>query len=226
MTILHGDHLVQSRKELTSLIDEAKLRGQNIIRLEAKQLTEAVLEEALFGSDLFGTSQLIVVEGLHSLPVSKRKKSLIALLASAQDTSIILWEKRSLTKTMLKPFPQAKVSEFQTSKTLFQWLDSLGTAQSTTNKLSLLHEAIEADGDHFCYLMLARQIRLMIQVKDGGTPAGAPFMVSKIRKQASAFSIEKLLQLHGQLLEIDIAQKTSSQRLSMSQELDLVTTKV
>jgi hypothetical protein len=226
MIILHGDNLVQSRQQLATLMDEAKQRGLQLVRLDAKRLTEASLEEALFSDDLFGTSKLVVVEELHSLPPSKKKKALIELLAKAASAQIILWEKRLLTKTMLKPFGKARVFEHKTSNSTFKWLDSLGSKTPTASKLKLLREAVQNDSDHFCFLMLARQIRLLIQIKDGGNPAGAPYMISKLRSQAGFFSLQSLLDLHRRLLEIDLEQKSSGTRLTLGQELDLLTIKV
>lgn len=223
MIIIHGENTVASRSKLLEYIDQAKASEQEIVRVEAKALGEAELEELLGTSDLFGTEKTIIIEGLHSLPKSKKQKRLIELLANNQIHSLILWEKRALTKTMLKAFPNAKNFEFKVSKTLFTWLDMLGQKGSETKKLTVLHDAIKTDGEYFCFLMLIRQSRMLIQVKSGGKIAGAPFMIAKLKKQADQFTLESLRALHKKLLEIDQQQKTSTASLTLNQQLDLLT---
>lgn len=232
MIIIHGENTTNSRQKLVEIIEEKKGKNQEIFRLEAKQLTEANLEEALGANDLFGTSKTILIEELHSLPVSKKKKNLIDLISKPQIHDIVLWEKRSLTKTMLgKLSNDANKSnfidfEFKISKTLFTWLDSLGKKGNTQQKLQLLHSAIETDGEFFCFLMLIRQIRMLIEVKSGGVAKGAPFMTAKINQQASNFQLDQLLDIYKELLEIDIKQKTSASLIDTVTMLDLLSLKL
>ncbi|MBU0974506.1 hypothetical protein KKD03_02285 [Patescibacteria group bacterium] len=232
MIIIHGENTTNSRQKLVEVIDDKKSKNQEIIRLEAKQLTEANLEEALGANDLFGTSKRIIIEELHSLPVSKKKKNLIELISKPQIHDIVLWEKRSLTKTMLgKISNESNQSsfidfEFKISKTLFTWLDSLGTPGNNQKKLQLLHSTIETDGEFFCFLMLVRQMRMLIEVKSGGVVKGAPFMIVKLNKQASNFSLHELLDVYKELLEIDIKQKTSTSLIDTVAMLDLLSLKM
>ncbi|GIK83625.1 MAG: hypothetical protein BroJett025_02470 [Patescibacteria group bacterium] len=226
MIIIHGENTITSRDKLLDVISDYKKQGIELVRLEAKDLSEAQLETTLGEGDLFGTKKAIIIEGLHSLPKSEKQKTLIKLCCNATNHEIVLWEKRELTATMLKPFPQAQVYAYKASKTLFSWLDLLGTNGNETKKIQLLHDAIETDGDFFCFIMLIRQFRLLIQAKTGEKIAGAPFMISKLQKQAQQFSLEQLLKIHQQLLIFDFEQKTSKSLLSMNQWLDLFTVKL
>lgn len=221
-TILHGENLPKSRQKLVELIQESKNKGQQIKRLQAKKLTLAELETALMAQDLFGNTQVVVIEELHSLPTSQRKKDLITLLSKAQ-IPIILWEKRALTKTMLKKFPQAKDTEFKISKTLFAWLDSLdGKTKNKTSQLKLFHQTIETEAPELCLVMLARQIRLLIQAKEGEKISGPPWMAQKLQRQNQKFTFSQLLKIHQNLLILDIKQKTSQLSLELAAELDLL----
>lgn len=226
MIILHGEQTVKSRDRLTELLQEAKDKGQDVVRLPAKEVTLASLEEAFASSSLFGTEKVLVFEELHSLPKSKKKDELLKAVAEAAqehpDQPVIMWEKRALTATMLKPFKGATVEEFKLSQVIWKWLDSLSPAANKTKLLQDLQTIYSQDGAELCFAMLARQIRLLISAKDDGQLKGAPFMISKLRKQAAAFTLEKLLQLHRTLLEIDLAQKTSQSRLTLQQQLDLL----
>ncbi|HEX7018055.1 MAG TPA: hypothetical protein VF209_04080 [Patescibacteria group bacterium] len=226
MIILHGENTVQSRAELGKLLDQARQANKTVVRLEAKRLTLADLQEALHSESLFGDEKVIVIEELHSLPTSNRKKELIEALAAADgdhSSSLILWEKRSLTATMLKKLGPAESKEFKLSKALFSWLDSLnGQKRNVSQQLKLFHDALKQEGEYLCFLMLIRQLRMMLQAMDGGVIKGPPFMISKLKNQAQSFSQTQLLSLHQQLLEIDYRQKTSQSSLDLAQELDLL----
>ena len=224
LTLIHGDNQIASRQSLVDQINQAKATGLEIITLEANKLEVSELQEALGSQSLFGQEKVLVIEGLHSLPTSKRKKTLIQLLVSASQTDlpdVILWEKRLLTKTMLKKFPQAKIKEFKVSQKLWQFLDNLGNHQVTLKKqLALFDTVCQQEEVHFVYLMIIRQIRLLIQAKEGHF-SGAPFMITKLRKQATYFSLAKLLRLHKKLFQIETKQKTSTNLLDLKSELDL-----
>jgi DNA polymerase III delta subunit len=230
VTIIHGENTVQSRNALFALIQSAQEKNQNLVRLDAKRLTIVDLENALGSNSLFAEQKTIIIEELHSLPKSKKQEELIAKVAAADRqednaTTIILWEKRELTATMLKKFPTAKVQAFKLTSALFKWLDSLsGNRQPQTQKymLGLLQQAIESDGDMMCFVMLIRQIRYLIQAKEGSLTSGAPFMIAKLNKQTQSFTPEQLLKIHHQLLEMDLRQKTSTSDLGLGRELELL----
>jgi hypothetical protein len=222
LTILHGENIIDSRDKLVEIITAAKNKNKSIERLDAKKINPGILESKLVKQDLFGTEITIVIEELHSLPRSKQKTLLVEMIARSE-VDVILWEKRKLTAAMTKKFPQAKNIEFKLSNALFSWLDSLsGHKKSKKQQLTAFHQALKTEDPHLCLIMLARQIRMLIQVKESGTMAGAPWMVQKIKKQSQSFSLQQLLNIHDQLLEIDLRQKTSDNALKLDQELDLL----
>lgn len=223
ITILHGENEVQSRQKLVSLLDEARTKGIEIHRVQAKKISRADLEEQLIRTDLFGSEKLVVIEGLHSLPKGKAASELISLVATSL-TNIVLWEARALTATMLKQFPGAEAYEFKISKKLFAWLDSLSGRPTSTQQvasLKLLHESLEQEDAMFCFIMLIRQVRLLIQVADGVVPPGAPFMITKLKKQVQSFTPPQLQKMHERLTEMDINQKTSGSAIDLATQLDL-----
>ena len=227
MIILHGDNTTKSRARLAQLIDKAKTKNKQLVRLEAKKLQLADLEEALLATSLFGEDKLVIIEGLHSLPTSNRKKELISFLSENTNdelrvtSQVILYEKRPLTATMIKKLGNPKAEEFKITNSLFKWLDSLGTSNKQV-QLKLLQAALESDGDQFCYLMLVRQVKMLIQASDGGRLSGPPFLISKLKSQANKFTLAQLLSLHAKLFALDVAQKTSTLKLSLAQELELL----
>jgi DNA polymerase III delta subunit len=237
MIILHGENTIQSRQRLFELIEQAKKNARQIIRLEARSLDLLALEAALGNASLFGEQKLVIIEELHSLPKSKRQAELIEYVANfgkdstpEEMTPIILWERRDLTATMLKKFthsPQLQQQQFKLTSSLFRWLDSLqGKPTSFKTLLTLLRQVIDQDGEMMCLSMLGRQVRLLLQVQEGSVAGLPPFMIGKLKGQAASFTLPQLLRLHRKLLDLDIAQKTSSSRLGLAQELELLMTEL
>jgi hypothetical protein len=230
MRILHGENTLQSRNQLLKYTAAAREQGKLIQHVDAKSLDRPSLEQLLGSESLFAEPKLIVIEELQSLPKSKKKDELIDMLGqrageSSETIELIVWEKRDLTATMLKKFPSAQTEQFKLSSSLFTWLDSLSgqknTAQ-TKRMIELLDKALQSDGDFMCFSMLTRQIRLLIQTKDNALGNMAPFMIGKLKKQGTTFTFDQLLNIHHRLLTLDTQQKTSTTRLSMSQELEVL----
>lgn len=228
MQILYGDNTTASRAQLVKLMDAARANHKEIVRVEAKRLDPASLQDVLGSATLFGTPRLIVIDELHSLPKSKKKDVLLDAVAQIStqlddQTELIIWEKRALTATMLKRFGNVSATEFKLSSALFKWLESISPQKNTKpTQLTLFHQALAQDDTFMCFAMLTRQVRLLLQARDGGVIKGAPFMIAKLKKQAQLFSLEQLLKLHARLLEIDLEEKSSSRTLSLEQKLDLL----
>lgn len=222
LTLIHGENQVALRQKLTELVAVAKSKNTEIFELVADKLDRAKLETALLSNSLFGNERLLVLENLHSLPKSKKKDEFINLISSAS-IDIILIEKKLLSKTDLKKLPaDLKSFEFKVTAKLWSLLDQLSPNQKQkADILKLCKESVAKEGAEFTFLMIARQIRLLLQVKEGQTQKIAPFVLGKMKKQAATFSMEQLLELHHKLYQIDQKQKQSLGFLSLEKELDL-----
>lgn len=223
MIIIHGDHQPHSREYLAKLLAEAKSDAINITRLDAETLTADLLEVALGKESLFGEREWVVIEGLHSLPVSNRRKSLIEVVSKQNSNpNLLLWEKKALTAAQLKKFAGCQIQEFKIKKLMFEWLDSLTPKTHKTRLIQLFHDVSKQEDVNFAFLMLARQMRLLIQTKENIYPlSGSPYTMTKLRQQAQHFTLQQLLTLHHQLLEIDLRQKTGRSHFDLNEELDL-----
>jgi len=222
MTILHGDNQFRSRQKLGNLIDEWRTKGADLSRLDAKRMTRSELENTLAQTSLFGTEKLIVIEGLFSLPRSKNKDELVEL-ALKSELPLIIWEPKSITPAQLKKLSGQNIENFKLSSSLFKWLESLrGDRQNQSQSHQLFQDAIDKEGEWICMSMLTRQIRLLIQAKDGGQIKAPPFVISKLKNQTQTFSLAKLLDFHRNLLTIDLNQKTGVSSNSLTQELDIL----
>ncbi len=220
MLILHGDNQSKVHAQLSQVLADCQQKEITTQRLEAKHLSLAELEEALQAQSLFGNEKTIILEGLFSLPNSKKRTALIDFVKNHQE-AVVLVENKTLTASNLKNFPQAKVEHYPLTNTLFSFLDSLNPQGNKTQQLNKLQAAITQDGAFMCLVMLARQIRLLIQAKEGHKMAGAPFMLAKLKKQSQNFSLEQLLKLHQQLYRLDSLEKTSQNLLSLENSLEL-----
>lgn len=224
ITLLHGDNHVQSRTALTTALHRAKETGQLIVHLEFKNLELRQLQSTLESQSLFGDPQLFVGEELHSLPKSKRKDELCTYLGQLSQTAapvVLLWEKKLLTATELKRFAGAKVTAFAATRVMFSWLQALTGQASPSAKqrmLTLFRAAVESDGEQFCSAMLARQVRLLLQAKEGSLPPTQ----AKVLSQARLFSVSQLHWLHQQLTLIDQRQKSAHSLLSLASELEFL----
>jgi len=226
ITILHGEHHLQSRGVLSSLIAAASQSGRQVAHLEVKNLEPSGLQVSLQTQSLFAEPRTVIIEELHSLMKSKRKEELIKLLETFSDqeeVEIVLWEKKQLTATDLKHFPKAKVQAFLPTRSMFSWLNALSGQPSDAIKsriLTLQRAAVESDGEQFCFAMVMRQVRMLMEAKEGHGSAGQNF---KMVGQAKLFSWTQLFYFHKQLLYIDLMQKTSGSPLTISSQLELLT---
>ena len=220
VTLFHGDNTTQSRQAFVSALGEAQRKGE-VLRLEAKALSLRILEEALGTQALFFGNKTVIIEELFSLPKSKAKDEYIKQIAQVAHVDVLLWESKQLSPAQLKNFVQAKVLGFKLNPVVFAWLDSLFPG-NLAYAVKLLQAAVERESAEMCFAMLARQIRLLLSVKDGVIPKLAPFSVAKLQKQARAFPWEQLLHAHAALVDIDRQQKTSATHLSLHAQLDLL----
>ncbi len=118
-------------------------------------------------------------------------------------------------------------------KKVFQMVDSLGKRE-VGEALNLLQELLEA-GEHPARLlsMIVRQFRIMMEAKElsqgGASPAELrarlklpQFVIEKVLKQAAPFSPEQLDDIHRELLETDLAIKTSQIEPSLALEMLII----
>jgi hypothetical protein len=237
--LIHGDNTFKSREKLGAVIDQIKNQSIEITRFDAPSLSLSELENALLSNALFVQPEAILIEGLHSLPTSGRKKELLTYCSDylqkqgkdpeSYPKQLILWEKRLLTKTMLKPFVAAgaEVFEFKVSSQLFKWLESLSPEKTKkTSLLVALQTVLDQENEFIIFTMFARQVRLLLEIKGGSVPKVAPFLVAKLKKQASLFTEQQLLEIHKKLVQIDTHTKTSGSHLTLAQQLDLLVLKM
>ncbi len=93
---------------------------------------------------------------------------------------------------------------------IFHFTDALSERQ-TQRALTLLHDQFSSGANAFYVMsMIARQIRILIQVKETDKPNGVhPYVVKKAKVHAQRFALEDLHKLHTKLVNIDRDLKSS-----------------
>src|SRR5258708_19571287 len=163
ITILHGDNEPQMHAELVKQMTTAREKSVDVIRLDAKKIEISNLETAIGTDALFSSEKLIVIDGLFSLPRSKRKDALTLCLQDrdAPEITLILTEKKTLTATQLKSFPSAKVTVFKYPAILFQWLETIGTIPPA-RALEVFHHVLYREDSDLAFIMLFRQVPTLL----------------------------------------------------------------
>lgn len=218
IVVLHGENKVASRKALTEKIKFFQEKGGEVIRLNGKTVGLTEIKQACEAKSLFASHKLAVIEGFSPL-IGNYLKDL------PYETNIIFWEERKLTLPQLAKFPpQTKVYLFKIEPIIFKFLDSLSSGDNK-RMLTLLLDCNKVESAEMIFYMLCRQIRLLILAKDLGRRGltSMPYwMQNKFLNQSRYFSLEKLLNIHRQLVRIDYEQKTGRAIMPLSFHLDLL----
>ncbi|HKY74441.1 MAG TPA: hypothetical protein VJ246_03970 [Patescibacteria group bacterium] len=218
ITLFHGDNTVASRSAYTRELERLEQRSVTVRRVDAKNLQQLELESLLGTQELFSSQTALAIEGLFSLPKSARQQQMISMLKSAS-VDVVLWDKKTVTATQQKQLGKPAVRVFQTSPVVFSWLESV-VLKNAVGSIKLANRAMDQEGADVCFSMLIRQIRLLLQTKAGVELQVAPFVAAKLKKQASMFTLNQLLNMHRELLGIDERLKTSSTMRTLHEEIE------
>jgi hypothetical protein len=216
ITILHGDNLVASRLKLSSLKTEAQDQGKEVVTLDGKGIDRTALIQSLESHSLFSVPKLVVIERLiGSLKTgAKLKDELIEyLLKGLFDADIVLWENKSVGKSLLKLKKQKHVfvEDFKLPVVIFKFTESL-TPKTIHEALFYFNESLKSSPVEVVFTMLVRQFRLLLafstQATLDETEKMIPWIKGKYVRQAGLFTKNKLQDLYKELLVIDYQTKT------------------
>lgn len=227
ITIIHGDDISSSR----SYFLELRQKQKNFVSFDGGKITITDLVQNIEGSGLFGDTKSIFIEDLLSKlkKTEKTTKEMLNFIAkSTKDSNFVLWESKEIQKRDLSLFKDAIVKIFKLPKNIFLFLDNLKPLNSR-NLLRLFHEALDSGiKEELILFMIQRQIRLLLALSGDSSQIIdevsrlAPWQTGKLEKQALLFSELQLKQIYFKLYEIEIAQKTGSSSLSLTQNIDFL----
>lgn len=223
--IFHGDNLVESRKALSEEVAKARKLGAEVVTLNGPKANFTEVRSALESSSLFGEERLVVMENFLSLPPSAFKRKTLSYLKKGQfGNNLVLWEGKGLKTISLK----APTKLFRLDPVLFRFLESLQEGGGKKS-LELLAKLGKKEKPEMIFYMIVRQVRLLILARDlgaSGLSGMASWQQKKLISQAKFFTLDQLLEIYRRLLEIDFAQKTSTDSLPLSSRLDLLVSEI
>jgi len=221
MLILHGENIERSRRYLGQ---RKKNFDGEVINLEGDKINLNDLKQAIESKSIFGEKKLIVVSNLFSRRPSKEKEELLKYCRQENPENLIVWEGKKIDGRLLSHFLSARIEQFDLTPIIFRFLDYF----SPTNKkhsLILLRQCLTQEPPELVFFLLCRHIRDLIIAADLGKK-GLNHLPSwkqdKLISQAKMFGLQKLINLYGQLLQIDYQQKTGRSTLSLASQLDLL----
>lgn len=225
ITVYSGEDIISSRKAFLEHLERLKNEDFEITRVSGKDTTEESLELLSSPTSLFGQKRVLAIENLLAGTKSKEKDKIIQIISSL-NCFFVLWENKNFTKGDQLKYPNFVFKNFKLPPVLFTFLDSLSPKKINDN-LRLFREAIVSTDPNFLFLMLIRQIRLLILASDKNDLLKlAPWQKGKLQKQARFFTSEKLKEINQRLLQIDFAQKTSQTPFSLGHQLELLLTEI
>lgn len=222
LIILHGENILKSRQELERI--KTQDNQVEIILFDGAKIDHTCLKQALESKPFLEEKRLVIIENLLSQKKNlKQQKTILDYLKNPPiKTDLILWEEREIGKELLSRV-SATVKLFKTEPILFKFLEAIRPG-NTKEILTLLRESLLAEEPEIVFYMLTRQFRNLILIADlgeKGLPRMASWQISRLKNQAKNFTLEQLLKIYHELLEIDYRQKTGQQTFDLAHTLEL-----
>lgn len=219
ITLLHGDYIEASRNELNRLKREAV--EKEIRQLDGQSIEATTLVQSLESTSLFGVDTLVVVERLFGKLGRQQKKieELCRILLKATG-DIVLWEDKEIGAAVIKNLGTPTIRVFKLPVLIFQFLDGIKPGQAKT-LLDVFAKLTLAEAPELVFAMLVKRLRLLIQISDGVSPAGAAgWQLTRLTTQAKSFTMSELVRLYEDLGEAEYAVKSGQSPFSLKQLLE------
>lgn len=222
ITLLHGDNESASRTYLSTLKQEAKDKEIRIV--DGRSLDEKSLIETVESRSLFNNSVLFIIEQLFGKLGKKLKlqeQYTVILKNASKNADIILWEKKEAGAILLKLLgPTASVKLFNIPSVIFQFLDAL-EPHSAPKLLGLFKQTVQTEAPELVHALLSRRLRQLLMVFDGTVPPGLQsWQVGRLTRQAKLFTMDKLLTMYQNLLDIEFSIKSGTSPFTMKQQIE------
>jgi len=219
ITLIHGDDMEAIETSLISLTGNAKLE-----RLDGKKLKSKELEESILSESLFGENTIVVIENLFK---NLNKKDLLNLInKNANQADVIIVEREKLNKRDLQSLKADSLIENLLPQYYFKFLDGIypGEGRVLENYYRNLLKNMTAEQ---VFYSMVKRIRGLISVKSGALNHSeikffAPWQMGKLKRQASFWTEEELIEFYGKLFEIEKKMKSSNLPLTLEKYIDMV----
>jgi hypothetical protein len=202
------------------LLQTAKQQQREIVEVAGETVTEEEIIQILFTQSLFALPKTIVIENLFSRQKSKIQDALLERIKTYDgEHQLIFWEKKPIGKVLQRRLPpNTQAKEFKIPAIIFKFAESI-QPQQKQQALTLLEELLATEAAEYVFVMVVRQVRLMFLLMGEQTIPGAPWMIGKLKKQASQFTTEQLDTLHTWCYQVDKDQKTGRATMPLAWHL-------
>jgi hypothetical protein len=220
-----GEDIISSRKAFLEHLERLKVNDFEVVRLAGKELTEESLALLSAPISLFRQKRALAVENLISGQKTKDREKMVKM-AGSLSCHLVLWESKDFSRADQLKYSGFVFKNFKLPASMFHFLESIAP-QKTKANLEKFQKALENVDVNFLFLMLVRQIRLLILAKGKKDILKLPpWQKVKLQKQAAFFPQEALLLIYKKLLQIDLQQKTSASPYSLENLLELLLTEI
>lgn len=220
-----GEDIISSRKAFLEYLESLKNEDYEVVRINGKDASEETLILHSAAYSLFGQKKLLAIDNLLSGKKFKENEKILKTLSSLE-CEVVIWENKDFSKSDTLKYPNFVFHNFKLPEVLYKFLDNLSPGETGSN-LMFFRKAVENTDPNFLFLMLVRQIRLLILSSDKKDLLKlAPWQKGKLQKQAKLFTLEKLKEINQKLLQIDFREKTSQTPFSLEQQLELLLTEI
>lgn len=219
LSIICGEDIVASRAYLQTVIEQYKEKDFEIQFVPADQIIDLLKTDAGVIS-LFGQKKLYVIENLNKTLKRRTSGALMDSLGSLEGIDVLTWEE-GVGKRELK-IQTALIKEFKLPQNIFQFVDSCYPA-NLKRFVQLLRDVSDGSNDMFLYIMLARHVRNLVFVALGSPPSSLQsWQVGKLKRQASSWEQEKLLDFYDKLIGFDTTLKTGTNPYPLKDSMELL----
>jgi DNA polymerase III delta subunit len=215
VTLIHGENSEASLDYLKGTIDSFKKNGLQINKISDSTLS---LSESLSAGNLFSQPNLYLLE--NPAKISPQEiKWLSEKTKTFPGTLIIYYDSQQPVTTLKALSGISEVKEFKLPRIIFSFLESFVPGKARESLL-FLHELVKRQPPEFVFAVLAKHLRDLYWAKVAAETLEYPdWRLSRLRKQASTFSEEKIKKIINALAKIDVSAKTSKQELTSSLDL-------
>lgn len=217
--VICGEDNVASRNFLNEIIEKFKKENFEIQKIASSEIVE--IGSFADSPNLFGLRKIFVIENLNkTIKKGSKVNEILEKYQENKDLEILIWEDE-LAKRELK-IKVGKIKEFRPQKNIFNLLDA-SYPSNLKEFLTLLDAQATAQNEIFILTMLSRHIRSLLLVKEGTVSVTLQaWQVGKLKRQASFWTLEKLIAFYDGLYKIDSGLKTGKNPYGIKKSLDIL----
>lgn len=218
--LVHGDDSLSSRKYYLSQKDDSS------ITFDAESISVIELAQTMQGSGLFEDSKKIFIENLFTRKGQKNLTSVAQTLESNEKAEVYIWADKDVGVRSLGKFPRFENQNFKVPQNIWSFLD--GLRPNNPRNVTSFHNALKGTEPEIIFAMITRQFRLLAGISSESKQNAeevkklAPWQKSKLQKQASLFSQDKIKMIYKKLYKIEKGQKTGSSNMTLTQNIDIL----